>query len=120
MLNLVLLTPNTRTADAIEQLTQESGVFNIVLRGSPIPIMADVFRALHGHDVAVILVDLGDWEAAFQLVGQIQRSSSSGLIIGFRPGWNAAEQAEFEAAGISGLLHEPFSPFELQAAAYDA
>jgi pilus assembly protein CpaE len=120
MLNVVLLTPNTLAADAIEQLTQEAGVFKLVLKGAPIPPVANVLRALRAHVVDLILLDVGEWGEVSLLASQIQRSGTGGVIIGFRPGWNAAEKAELEAAGISELLHEPFSPSELETAAYDA
>ncbi len=119
MLNLVILTPNTLAANAIEQLAQEAGVFKLVLKGSPIPPVTQVLRVLHGENVELVLMDLGDWESASLLINQIQRSRSGALILGFKANWDAAEQAAFEAAGISGLLHEPFSPSELEMAAYD-
>jgi pilus assembly protein CpaE len=42
------------------------------------------------------------------------------VIIGFRPRWNRAEQLTFEDAGILDLLHEPFSPGDIDAGAYEA
>ncbi len=119
MLNLVLLTPNTTAANAIEQLTQEAGVFKIVLKGSPVPPLANVLRALRAHDVDLILVDVGDWGEVSLLVSQIQRSGAGAPMIGFRSAWDAAEKAVLEAAGITDLLHEPFSPAELETVAYD-
>jgi len=120
MLNLILLTPNAMAAGAIEQLTQEAGVFKIVLNGSPIPHVANVLRALRAYVVDVVLLDVGDWESVSLLASQIQRSGTGALIIGFRADWTPGQQAEMEAAGVSELLHEPFSPAELESAAYDS
>jgi pilus assembly protein CpaE len=41
-------------------------------------------------------------------------------MIGFRPRWNRAEQLTFEDAGILDLLHEPFSPGDIEGGTYDA
>src|SRR5580658_8276723 len=120
MLNLVLLTPNTLAADAIEQLTQDAGVFKLVLKGVPIPPAANVLRALRAYGADLVLLDVGDWTGVAPLVNLVLRSGSGAIVIGFKPSWDPAEQAAFEAGGISGLLREPFSPSELETVAYDA
>jgi pilus assembly protein CpaE len=120
MLKLVLLTPNTVAADAIEQLAQEARVFKLVMKGSPIPPIAEIVRAIRMHNADLVLIDLGEWDGTSYLLKQIRRYSSRVVILGFRPSWSAEEQAAFEEAKISGLLREPFSPAELEVAAYEA
>jgi MinD-like ATPase involved in chromosome partitioning or flagellar assembly len=119
MLNLVLLTLNTMAADAIEQLTQELGVFKLVLKAPPIPSEADIIRALRAYDADVVLLDMGSLASLPHLVSLVQRSGSGAVMIGFKPAWEPGEQAAFEAAGIAGFLNEPFSPSDLETAAYD-
>jgi MinD-like ATPase involved in chromosome partitioning or flagellar assembly len=120
MLKLVLLTPNTVAADAIEQVAHEAGVFKLVMKGSPIPPAAEIVRAIRMHNADLVLVDIGDWHGIAYLLKQIRRYGSRVVVLGFRPSWNPEEQAAFEEAKISGLLREPFSPVELEVTAYEA
>lgn len=117
MLSVALYTPNLIAADGIEQLTQESNVFNLVVKASPIPPIPSVLRELQVRDPDVILLDLGDWDAVSQIATAIERSSFKGVTIGFRPAWTQTEQLTFEEMGIRDLLHEPFSHSELERAA---
>jgi hypothetical protein len=68
MLSLAVLASNPLAADAIEQMTGETGLFNVVFRSSPtaLPIPA-VVRALGVHDPDLILLEIGDWESVASL-----------------------------------------------------
>jgi len=120
MLRFAVITPNPLAADAIEMLAQESGAFDVVYKASPVPPAKEVLRALSVQNPAVILIDLGDWDEASRVVAEIQHSKTRAVIIGFRPRWNRAEQLTFEDAGILDLLHEPFSPGDIEGGTYDA
>jgi pilus assembly protein CpaE len=120
MLTLVVLTSNPVAADGIEQLAQESSVFKLVFKGSPIPQIPAAIRTLRAHNPDLILLDIGNWEAVSALAGQIKQASLGGTVIGFEPSWNRLEQVTFEDAGIVDLLREPFSLTDLETAAYDA
>jgi MinD-like ATPase involved in chromosome partitioning or flagellar assembly len=117
---VALLTPNALTAAGIEQLTQESGLFKLVFKGSPIPPVGTVMRALSAHGPEVILLDLGDWDSVSVLAKHIKESKFRGVTIGFRPVWDRQEQLMFEEAGIPYLVRDPFSPADIEAVAYEA
>ena len=120
MLSVMLLTPNAATADVIERLLQESGVFKLVAKGSPIRSVHEVIRLVGVHDPELILFDLDDWTAVSALARHIKSSHVRGVMIGFKPVWNRLELLTFEEAGIVDLLREPFSHHDLETVAYDA
>ena len=121
MLSLAVLTANSSAAHGIEQMTGETGIFNVVYQGSlTVAAMPVVIRALRVHDPDLILLDIGDWEEAGPLAGHISGCNLRGITIGFRPSWNRLEQATFEDAGVNYLLREPFSPGEIEALACEA
>ncbi len=120
LLNVALLTSNPVTAQGIECLLQESGVFNLVYKASPLRSVHECMRLLGMHDPELILMDLEHWSDAAPLAHQIQLSKLRGIPIGFKPMWNRAEQLTFEDAGIVDLLREPFSHYDLEKIAYDA
>jgi pilus assembly protein CpaE len=120
MLRLAVITPNPLAADAIEMLAQESGAFEVCYKASPVPPAKEVLRVISVQNPAVILIDLGDWDEAARITNEIQHSKTRAVVIGFRPRWNRAEQLTFEDAGILDLLHEPFSPGDIEAGTYDA
>jgi pilus assembly protein CpaE len=120
MLRLAVITPNPLAADAIELLAQESGSFELVYKATPVPPAKEVLRVLSTQNPEVILMDLGDWDEASRVISEIQHSKSRAVMIGFRPRWNRAEQLTFEDAGILDLLHEPFSPGDIEGGTYDA
>ena len=120
MLSLALLTPNALAAEGIAQLAQESGLFKLVYKVSPQQPIATVLRTLAVHDPELILLDLADWESLSVLAKHIRTSSLQGEVIGFRPDWSRLELLAFEEAGILNLLRDPFSPSDLEAAAYEA
>ena len=120
MLRLAVVTPNPLAADAIELLAQESGGFHLCYKASPVPPAKEIVRALAVHNPALVLLDLGEWEDASRVAKEIQHNQPRVVIIGFRPRWTRAEQLTFEDAGILDLLHEPFSPGDIEAATYEA
>jgi Mrp family chromosome partitioning ATPase len=120
MLRLAVVTPNPLAADAIELLAHESGAFQICYKASPVPPAKEVIRALSVQNPAIVLLDLGDWDEAARIAKEIQHSQPRTVLIGFRPRWNRADQLTFEDAGILDLLHEPFSPGDIDAGIYEA
>jgi Mrp family chromosome partitioning ATPase len=120
MLSLAVITPNTVAADGIEQMLEESDGFRCCYKAAPLPHAADAIRSLRVHDPELILLDLGDWDAICHLAVQISKANIRAVVIGFLPKWNRVEQATFEDAGIRGLLQDPFSPADLEAAVYEA
>ena len=125
MLSLALFTSNPDTAYCIEQLAQESNPFNLVITGTPIPSILEVFQSLKRFDPEVILLDLSEWNIneagkVALIARHIQESDLRGIVIGFRTSWNRVEQAEFEAAGIVDLLSQPFSSLDLEKTVYEA
>ncbi len=120
MLSLAILTPNHVAADAIEQMAEESGLFRVVLKQSPIPPPQTVIREVATTDPEVVLLDVGDWIETGSLAGKILQASRRAAIVGFRSEWSPEEQAGMAEEGIADLLREPFSGPELEAAAYQA
>jgi Mrp family chromosome partitioning ATPase len=120
MLRLAVITPNQVAADAIEMLTMELGSFASCYKLTPVPHPKEIVRILTVQKAAIILLDLGDWIEAAGIVSEIQTGLPRAVIIGFRPRWDRTEQLAFEAAGILDLLVEPFSPRDIEAAAYEA
>jgi MinD-like ATPase involved in chromosome partitioning or flagellar assembly len=120
MLRLAVVTPNPVAADAIEMLTMESGAFQPCYKLSPVPHAKEVIRALTVQNPAIVLLDLGDWIEAAGIAKEIYHNLPRTVIIGFRPRWDRTEQLAFEDAGILDLLAEPFSPGDIEAAAYEA
>ena len=120
MLRLAVVTPNPVAADAIEMLTMESGAFQPCYKLTPVPHPKEITRALTVQNPAIVLLDLGDWIEAAGIAKELNNSLPRSVIIGFRPRWDRAEQLAFEEAGILDLLAEPFSPGDIEAAAYEA
>jgi MinD-like ATPase involved in chromosome partitioning or flagellar assembly len=120
MLRLAVLTPNPVAADAIEMMTMDSGAFLPCIKITPLPPAKEIARSLTAQNPAIVLLDLGDWIEAAGIAKEIQHSLPRTVIIGFRPRWDRAEQFKFEEAGILDLLPEPFSPGDIEAAAYEA
>jgi Mrp family chromosome partitioning ATPase len=120
MLRLAVVTPNPVAADAIEMLTMESGAFLPCYKLTPVPHPKEVIRTLTVQNPAIVLLDLGDWIEAAGIAKEIHHNLPRTVIIGFRPRWDRTEQIAFEEAGILDLLAEPFSPGDIEAAAYEA
>jgi pilus assembly protein CpaE len=119
LLSVALLTSDPVTAEGIEHLLQQSGVFKLVFKGSPVR-SHECMRLLGVHDPELILLDLGNWSDIAAIARQIHGSTLRGVPIGFKPVWNRAEQISFQEAGIADLLREPFSHNDLETVAYDA
>jgi len=119
MLRLAVVTPNPVAADAIEILTMESGAFQPCYKITPVPSPKEIVRTLTVQNPAIVLLDLGDWTEASSIAKEIHQTLPRTVIIGFRPRWDRAEQLTFEDAGILDLLPEPFSPGDIDAAAYE-
>jgi MinD-like ATPase involved in chromosome partitioning or flagellar assembly/CheY-like chemotaxis protein len=120
MLRLAVVTPNPVAADAIEMLTMDSGAFQPCYKVTPVPHVKEIIRTLTVQNPALVLLDLGDWIEAAGIAKEIQLNLPRSVIIGFRPRWDRTEQLAFEEAGILDLLSEPFSPGDIEAAAYEA
>jgi pilus assembly protein CpaE len=120
MLRLAVVTPNPVAADAIEMLTHESGAFQPCYKITPVPPAKELIRKFAIQNPAIVLLDLGDWDTAALIAKEIVQNLPRTVIIGFRPRWDRAEQLAFEDAGILDLLSEPFSPGDIEAAAYEA
>jgi pilus assembly protein CpaE len=130
MLSLALYTPDRDAAYVIDQLVAESQQFNVVITETPIPPAGDLIPALKRFDPEVILLDLNHWNERDRTAGDpndvvalaqlIQASDLRGIVIGFCEHWSPMQQAEFKAAGIVDLLTVPFTPLDLEKAAYEA
>jgi len=120
MLSLALLTPNALAARGIEQLAEESGLFRIVSKESTLSPAGVVLRALAVRDPEIVLFDLSDWEKTRELAEQIRDAEFRSALIGFTSSDSPADRQAFVKAGIEDLLPDPFSPAEIEAAAYEA
>jgi len=130
MLSLALFTPDADAAYVIDQLAAESNQFNMVITETPIPPVEALITSLRRFDPEVILLDVSAWSEHDRTAGDrndvvglarhIQASDLRGVVIGFRKSWNLWEQAEFEAAGVRDLLHQPFTSLDLEKTAYEA
>jgi len=121
MLTVAVVTENSLAADGIDQLTSETGLFNVVYKGSPKTLnIPAVLRALRTQDPDFILLDVGDWQEVAPLAGQIRESDFRAITIGFAPQWEAHEKFAFKDAGIEYLLREPFSAAEMEMLCYEA
>jgi pilus assembly protein CpaE len=120
LLSVLLLTPSATKSHVIEDLLQESSVFKLIAKGSPLRSAHEVMRLIRIHDPELILLDLAEWAEVSHLARQIKNAKLRAVPIGFKPAWNRLELLAFQEAGIIDLLHEPFSHHELETAAYDA
>jgi Mrp family chromosome partitioning ATPase len=120
MIRLALLTSNVAAADAIEQMVQDAGIFELVYRGLVVPPTDSEVRQLCSADPDIILLEISDWQRVSQVAAQLSRASRRGALVGFCRGWSSEEQKGFEEAGIVELLHESFSPMDLEKAAHRA
>jgi pilus assembly protein CpaE len=119
MLSLVVLTPNTAAAAAIERLVEGTGALKPVFKGPPEP-MHSTMRAVRVHDPELVLLDVGDWQRVAPLAEQIRTGNIRAVIVGFAPNSTRSQQLDFEEAGIRDLLPYPFSCLELETVAYEA
>ena len=120
MIRLALLTSNVTAADAIELMAQDAGIFDLVHRSSAVAATDSEVRKLCSTDPDVILLEISDWPRMSQVAAQLNRESRRGAVVGFRGEWSAEEQKSFAESGIIELLHEPFSPTDLERAAHNA
>ena len=98
----------------------DSGAFQPCYKITPVPHPKEIARILTVQNPAIVLLDLGDWVEAAAITKELTVNLPRIVIIGFRPRWDRAEQMTFEDAGILDLLPEPFSPGDIDAAAYEA
>lgn len=119
-MTVMILTPSAASANAIENLIHESGVFKLAVKTDPLRSAHETVRLIGIHDPEIILLDLSDWTEVSSLARQLLRSKARGVRIGFKSTWNRLELLTFEEAGIIDLLREPFSHHDLETAAYDA
>ncbi len=120
MLHLTLLTPNTQAANSIQHMVHESSVFKLILRGEPLPPIQQIVRIVGVHGPELVLLDLNEWDTVSRIALEIRERNPGGVVIGFKTAWTKAEKLEFQEAGVTDLLHDPFSPAELEAVAYEA
>jgi pilus assembly protein CpaE len=127
MLSLALYTANPDSEFCIDQLVEESGQFNLVIKGTPDSPAADLFPSLKRHDPDVVLLDLTAWDSgghdpvgAAALARWLQASDLRAVVIGFLASWDDLQQTEFGNAGIADLLALPFSSLEMEKRVYDA
>ena len=119
MIRLALLISNMAAANSIEHMAEDSGIFKLVHRGSPDSPPQTILQALSPLDPDVILLEVNDGQNVAALATKLNVGSRAALV-GFRGEWTLEEQNSFAEAGICKLLHEPFSAYELEAAAYEA
>lgn len=120
MLSVMLLTSKAATAGFVEQLLEDSNVFHLVAKVTPVRSTHEAMRLIGLHNPELVLLDLDDWESVSGVARQIKASKFRALAVGFKPGWNRLEQLTFEEAGINDLLREPFTHDDLETVAYDA
>ncbi|MGH9594297.1 MAG: hypothetical protein ACRD5L_14490, partial [Bryobacteraceae bacterium] len=84
---MALLTPNVQAANTIERLANESGVFNIVLRGEPLPPASHIVRTLGIHGPELVLLDLRRWDSVSHIARKIKEGNLGTVVIGFRATW---------------------------------
>jgi MinD-like ATPase involved in chromosome partitioning or flagellar assembly len=118
MLSLGLVTSNTIASEAIEQMAREAGIFDFTGNREPEVRTHEVIKTLRSHDPELILLDLSDWNLVGPLVEHIRGTTLRGKLIGFRTSWTRPEEIDFERAGITHLMREPFSPSDLEKAAH--
>jgi MinD-like ATPase involved in chromosome partitioning or flagellar assembly len=120
MIRLALLTSNAAAADAIEQMLQDTGIFEMVYRSSRMSPSPAELRTLSSADPDVILLDCDDCQRMAPLTAQLNAVNRRGALIGFRQDLSPAQQKSLAAAGIVELLQDPFSHVELEKAALRA
>jgi pilus assembly protein CpaE len=120
MIRLALLTSNVVAAAVIEQMVQSDRLFEMVYRASAVSPANSELRRLTTADPDVILLDVSDWQGVSPWAAKLNLASRRGVLVGFRGDWTSEEQTCLAEAGFVELLHEPFSPLELEKAAYRA
>ena len=129
MLSLALYTENSDSEFCIEQLVEESGQCNLVIKSRPDSRAADLFQSLKRLNPDVVLLDLTEWNraesednsiGAAALASFLQGSDLHAVVIGFITSSTPDQQAEFKEAGIADLLPLPFSSLDLEKTIYEA
>jgi pilus assembly protein CpaE len=120
LLSVVLITPSAATTGVVESMLEDSGIFRLVGKASPMRSQRECVRLIGIHDPELILLDLNDWSEVAGLVRQFKNSKRRGLLIGFKTTSTRRERLTFEEAGVLDVLREPFSHHDLETAAYDA
>jgi len=119
VIRLALLTSERIAAAAIEQMLQESGLFELVYCGpAEAPTEAEL-RGLGGAEPDVVLLHLNNAESLAWSGVNIGATDQRTALIGFCEEWSAGQRS-FEEAGFTELLREPFSLLDLEKAAYRA
>ncbi len=120
MLTVALVSSSVLAAEAIAQLLEDTGLFRLVYRASKVPDAHLLIRAVHANDPDLLLVDVTDWHTVAAVLGDMGRRGARTVPIGYRRDWTMGEEAEMRRGGLQELLREPFSPRELEQAAYEA
>lgn len=116
---MVLLTGDAYAAAGVEEAAASSGLVRVVSRGCPIPHAPEVIRIVNIQRPELILLDLTHWEQVAPLAEKIRDAKTDSVLLGFRAEWTEAEAINFAAAGVQGLLPEPFSGKQLEDKAFE-
>lgn len=119
MLTVALVTSNAVASEAIAQMLDETGLFQVVYRSSVIPEAHEIVRAVRSTDPEVLLLDLSGWELLGGVIPQLTNHGLRALPVGFLNDWTPGQQAVFERAGIHDFLRDPFSPNDCVRTVYE-
>jgi Mrp family chromosome partitioning ATPase len=120
MIRLAILKPTGSTGDAVRLITDDAGIFEVVLEDSSTRPSKTLVRDIALAAPEAILLDVGDWPATKELLTQVKGASRNTAIIGYRGMCTAEEEADMENAGIATLLPAPFSAADLDTATHMA
>lgn len=119
MLRLIVLTGDAYASAGIEDAAAASGLVRVIASPSPIPKAPEVIRILNIQRPELVLLDLTHWEQVEPLARKIHSAKPDSVLLGFRASWTEADAINFAAAGVQGLLPEPFTPKQLEEKAFE-
>lgn len=115
MTGAIIIIPSRDLADYVNRRCAECeslGVYKVV---DEYPKLYVLLRLLNAYRPDVILLEVGDSEEGWSAAGEIRSESPEVAIVGFSRGGEMEKRPE-AASLVSEILHEPFTPGDLQRA----
>jgi pilus assembly protein CpaE len=107
MFSAILLAHNDSSRGVIEDLAHESRQVSMerVLYRFPQPY--ELTKLLNAIQPDLVFLDLSEWEIALEAAAYIQQAAPHTATVGFGAGWDAGQEQQCAAAGLSALLVSP-------------
>ena len=99
MIRLALLARDALAVQATQQMVEESHLFSLVCRESPIHPAQTLIELIQGADPEIILLDIGDWHRVAELVTKLNQESRRASLVGFSRTMDARGAGQLRSSG---------------------